>query len=155
MTSAPPVAPYDPANPPTHINLADHFLEHRIRSGDGDRIALRLADGHATYDEVHRRSIDWARALRARGVRPEERVLIGLPDGLDFVACLFGTLRIGAVAVMTNPQLDEETCRFQIDYVRPRVLVVQGRIGCLFSPCCSEPRRVRVWIPGGRRPQGS
>lgn len=131
MTSANPVAPYDPANPPTHINLADHFLEHRLRVGDGERVALRLPDGEVTYREVRERSIEWARALRARGVRREERVLIALPDGLEFVACLFGTLRLGAVAVMTNPQLEEETCRYQIDYVRPRLVAVHdGAADC-------------------------
>lgn len=119
-------APYDPSDPPKHLNLADHFLEHRLRAGDGDRVALRLPTGDVSYGQVRERSLDWARVMRARGVRRDERVLIALCDGLDFVACLFGTLRLGAVAVMTNPQLEGEACARQIEYVRPRLAAVDA-----------------------------
>ena len=36
---------------------------------------------------------------------PEQRVIIALPDGPEFVAALFGVLKIGAVVVMVNPDL--------------------------------------------------
>jgi acyl-CoA synthetase (AMP-forming)/AMP-acid ligase II len=42
--------------------------------------------------------------LEHAGVEPEQRVLAP-PDGLEFVAALFGTLKVGAVVVMVNPQL--------------------------------------------------
>ena len=97
-------------------------MEHRLRVGDGDRVALHLPDREVSYRQVRDRSIEWARALVERGIRREERVLIALPDDLEFVACLFGTLRLGAVAVITNPQLEREACRRQIEYVRPRLV---------------------------------
>jgi acyl-CoA synthetase (AMP-forming)/AMP-acid ligase II len=50
--------------------------------------------------------------LREAGVEPEQRVLIALPDGPDFVAALFGIFKIGAVAVMVNPHLRRDA----IDY---------------------------------------
>jgi len=57
-------------------------------------------------------------------VRPEERVLIALPDGPDFVAALFGTLRIGGVVVMLNPHLKPEEIAYFFSYTRAAVLLV-------------------------------
>ena len=38
-------------------------------------------------------------ALRARGVEPEQRVALLMPDGIGFAAAFFGALKLGAVAV--------------------------------------------------------
>jgi len=35
-----------------HLNIADFFLDDRLREGRGDRVALRLDEGSLTYDEV-------------------------------------------------------------------------------------------------------
>ena len=41
-------------------------------------------------------------ALRRLGVRPEERVLLLLHDGPEFVYSFFGAIKIGAVPVPLN-----------------------------------------------------
>ena len=41
-------------------------------------------------------------ALRRLGVRPEERVLLLLLDGPEFVYSFFGAIKIGAVPVPLN-----------------------------------------------------
>src|SRR5439155_1414298 len=62
-------------------------------------------------------------ALREAGVQPEQRVMIALPDGPAFVAALFGTLKIGAVVVMVNPQLKPDAIDYFYGYTRARVIV--------------------------------
>ncbi|MDE2874506.1 MAG: benzoate-CoA ligase family protein [Gemmatimonadota bacterium] len=115
-----------PLHPPHPFNIADHFLDDRIREGMGERVALRTRDGNVTYAGLQSRANRFANALEALGVRPEERVLIGLPDVPDFAASLFGTLKRGAVGVMVNCYLGENRIRELYDYTRATAAVVHA-----------------------------
>ena len=90
---------------PERLNIDDHLLRQRLAEGMGDRTALRLDHRDVTYAEVDRAASGVATLLADRGVGALDRVLIVAPDGLDIVAALFGTLRLGAVAVLLNPGL--------------------------------------------------
>ena len=111
-------------SPPVPFNLFDHFLGDRLREGNGNRRALLWDGGSMTYDEVHEASGRYARILVDHGVRPEERVMVGLPDGPDWVAAFFGILRMGGVVVMVNPDLGPEQIRRFYDYTRARAVIV-------------------------------
>ncbi|MGH9034640.1 MAG: benzoate-CoA ligase family protein [Acidimicrobiia bacterium] len=111
------------------LNIADRFLVYRLREGRGDRVALRLAERDYTYDEVDRLANRAGHALLARGVRPEERVILALPDGVEYVAALFGILKVGAVAVMVNPGLGAEGMEAMVELTRARVAVVDPEVG--------------------------
>ncbi|MYK65418.1 MAG: benzoate-CoA ligase family protein, partial [Gemmatimonadetes bacterium] len=115
-----------PFHPPHPFNIADHFLDDRIREGMGERVALRTRDGNVTYAGLQARANRFANALEEIGVRPEERVLIGLPDVPDFAASLFGTLKRGAVGVMVNCYLGEDRIRELYDYTRAAAAVVHA-----------------------------
>ena len=111
---------------PERFNIADHFLGERVREGRGERIALRLDDGELTYREVERLADSFGLALLEAGVRPEERVLIALPDSAEFVGALFGTLKLGAVVVMVNPGRPAAELAALFDYSRAGCVVVHG-----------------------------
>ncbi|MEE9245974.1 MAG: AMP-binding protein, partial [Gemmatimonadota bacterium] len=89
--------------PPESFNIADHFLDARLREGAGDRTALITGGAELTYREVQALANRFGNLLLEAGVEPEQRVIIALPDGPEFVAALFGVLKIGAVVVMVNP----------------------------------------------------
>ena len=112
--------------PPNPFNIADYFLDDRVREGNGGRVALRTVDGNVTYAELQARANRFANALGGLGVRPEQRVLIALPDVPDFPAALFGTLKAGAVGVMVNRFLDERRLRDLCDYTRAAAVVLQA-----------------------------
>ncbi|MGH9037914.1 MAG: AMP-binding protein, partial [Acidimicrobiia bacterium] len=105
------------------LNIADRFLVDRLAEGRGGRVALRLGDREYTYEEVDRLANRIGHALLARDVRPEERVIIALPDGAEYAAALFGILKVGAVAVMVNPGLAAEGMAAMVDLARARVAV--------------------------------
>lgn len=107
--------------PPERFNIADYFLDARVREGRGQRTALITDQGTLTYVEVQARANRFGRLLLEAGVQPEQRVLLALPDGPDCVAALFGTLKIGAVVVMVNPQLDGPAIEYFYEYTRARV----------------------------------
>lgn len=113
-----------PFTPPERFSIADYCLDDRIREGLGERTALRTDRATLSYADVATRANRFGRLLREQGVRPEERVIIALPDGPDFVAALFGVVKIGAVVVMVNPHLGDDAVRAFFDYTRATVALV-------------------------------
>jgi len=109
--------------PPERFNLAEHLLDARVAEGRGSRVALRTDGGALTYADVQALAHRFGTLLTEAGVEPEHRVIIALPDGVEFVAALFGTLRIGAVVVMVNPALPATDLQYLLAYTRARVVV--------------------------------
>src|SRR6266581_3313388 len=109
---------------PERLNIADWLLDARVGEGRGDRPALLTDQGTLTYREVQTLANRFGHLLQSAGVEPEQRVIIALPDGPEFVAALFGTLKVGAVVVMVNPQLAVEAIEYFYAYTRARVALV-------------------------------
>jgi benzoate-CoA ligase family protein len=109
---------------PTQLNLATFFLDARVSEGAGDRIAIREASATYSYGQVLAASVDRAHMLGREGIRPEERVIIALPDGAVFVESLFGVLRAGAVVVMVNPDSPVELMTYFCEYTRATAVVL-------------------------------
>ncbi len=86
--------------------------------------AIRSDIGSLTYDQVAAFTSGAGQQLLRLGVQPGQRVLIALPDGVEFVASLFGILSIGAVAVMINPELRPDHLGAILDAARAPVAVV-------------------------------
>ncbi|MEV0537653.1 AMP-binding protein [Kitasatospora sp. NPDC050463] len=74
--------------------------------GVGDRPAL--IDGATgerwSHQEVRERALARAQDARHTGVEPGQRVLLALPNGLDFAAALLGLLAAGAVVSPVDPR---------------------------------------------------
>ncbi len=142
--------PFVPQHP---FNIADHFLDDRVREGLGERIALRTWNGTVTYAALQARANRFANALEAAGVRPEERVLVGLPDVPDFPAALFGALKMGAVGVMVNCYLGERRIREMYDYTRATAAVIHADHAPAFLEAARgsphPPRLIVLGTPDG------
>ncbi len=117
---------------PDHLNLADWFLDARVREGRGDRTALITDAGRWTYREVQALANRYANVLASAGVMPEQRVIIALPDGPDFVGALFGILKVGAVVVMVNPELKPDAIRYFLEYSRAAAVLVTAEKAAAF-----------------------
>ena len=84
--------------------MAHYFLDARIEEGRGDHVAVIDDDGRYTYRQVQALANQVGNALSAMGVGVEDRVLIGLSDGVEFAAAFFGVLKIGAVVDHGEPR---------------------------------------------------
>lgn len=114
-----------PFDPPELFNIADYFLDARVREGRGDRVAIRMDGRSWTYAEVQRLAHRFGNLLREQAdVDPEQRVIIALPDGPDYVGALFGILEIGAVVVMVNPHLKPDEIAYFLEYTRARAAII-------------------------------
>ncbi len=135
--------------PPESFNIADYFLDARIGEGKGQQVALRIAGRTLTYRDVARLANRYGHALRAAGVEPEQRVIIALPDGEEFVAALFGILKIGAVVVMVNPYLKAEAIAEFLAYTRARAALVHRDSRAAFAAAVSSTKaRTSVLLIG-------
>lgn len=105
------------------LNIADYFLDDRIREGRGDRIAIRTAARNFTYLEIQELANRFGNLIRDAGCEPEQRVIIALPDGPEYVAALFGVLKIGAVVVMVNPHLRVDQIQSMFEYSRATIVI--------------------------------
>ena len=118
---------------PEQFNIADWLLDARVREGRGDRPALLTDQRALTYREVQALANRFGHLLEHAGVEPEQRVIIALPDGPEFVAALFGTLKVGAVVVMVNPQLTVDAIEYFYTYTRASVALVHRHTAPAFQ----------------------
>lgn len=93
----------------------------------GARVAVREGERSYSYAEVDRLASFWSQRLVEAGVSPGDRVLVVLPDAVDFAAALFGIFRIGAVVVMVNPGLPNDSMQAIIDSSRATAAFVHTR----------------------------
>ncbi|HEY6359681.1 MAG TPA: benzoate-CoA ligase family protein [Vicinamibacterales bacterium] len=135
---------------PTRLNLAAHLLDARILEGQGARPAIRTKGRTLAYADVARLSAQYALVLAGDDVRPEERVIVALPDGLDFVAALFGILRRGSVVVMVNPDAPPELIQYFFEYTRASAAFVPAdRVGVFRQASAGLAGATTLYAVGG------
>ncbi|HEX7077391.1 MAG TPA: benzoate-CoA ligase family protein [Candidatus Eisenbacteria bacterium] len=135
--------------PPERWNIADRFLDARVREGRGGRPAL-LTDARTwTYADVQALANRFGNVLAQSGVEAEHRVLIALPDGPEFVGALFGTLKVGAVAVMANPALPASDVAPLLEYTRARAVVAHRDGAAPFQEAAAKSRFARASLTVG------
>ncbi len=108
------------------LNLATHFVDARVDERLGDRTAVHTDDRTWSYLDISTLSAGFARLLLEEEIRPEERVIVALPDGAPFVGALFGILRCGAVVVMVNPELQPDQLAYFFEHTRARAAFIHG-----------------------------
>ena len=80
-----------------------------------------------TYQQLDEQVNQFAHVLNGLGVQKGDRVMLVLPNMPQLLIAFYATLRIGAVAVLPNPDADREQIMQEIGQTSPRVLVtLQG-----------------------------
>ncbi|MFE7423920.1 long-chain fatty acid--CoA ligase [Streptomyces sp. NPDC057545] len=79
---------------------------------ESDRVAVRQDDLALTYAQLNDRSARVATLLHAKGVRPEDRVALVMPNATEFPVAYYGVLRAGGVVVPMNPLLKAREIAF-------------------------------------------
>ena len=89
------------------LNCAHDLLDSHVASGRGARVCLRSPDGlRWTYAELQQQANRIANVLVDElGVVPGNRVLLRSANKPMLVACWFGVMKAGAIAVATMPLL--------------------------------------------------
>ncbi|MGZ8445597.1 MAG: benzoate-CoA ligase family protein, partial [Candidatus Binatia bacterium] len=109
---------------PDIYNAATTFVDENITQGRGGKVAIYYQDRKITYQEVFENVNRTGNALSELGIEIENRVLVILPDSPEFAYSFFGAIKIGAVAVPTNPWMFAKDYEYLINDSRARALIV-------------------------------
>ena len=113
---------------PDLYNAATTFVDENIAQGRGGKIAIYYEDQKITYQEVFEKVNRTGNALRDLGIEIENRVLLILPDSPAFAYSFFGAIKIGAVAVPTNPGMFAKDYEYLINDSRARAIIVHESV---------------------------
>src|SRR6266852_47439 len=132
---------------PQPFNIAEHFLDAPAALHP-ERIAIVGEPRELTYGGLAALANRAGNALRAQGVSRGGRVLIVLPDSVEFIAAFFGAAKIGAVAVPVNPFARAADYLHYIENSEPRAAIVHCEALAEFLPASSERAQMPIVLVG-------
>ncbi len=137
------------------INLSDELLGRHVRGGRADRPAIVAGDRRLTYGQLQDLVDRIGRGLRTLGVEPLDRVVLRMPNRLEFVATWLALQKIGAVAVSTMPMLKAREIAYVIDDCEARLVVVDSPLLPELDRALSDVKRRPDVLVVGPVPEGS
>jgi benzoate-CoA ligase len=133
MSSSPELAAPS-LNIPDTLNIASYFIDSNLAQGRGGNVAVREVGRTTTYAQLAEAVNRAGNALRDLGVEAENRVLMVMPDSVEFVAVFFGAAKIGAIPIPVNTAAKPEDILYFLNDSGARVLVVQDDIWPSLQP---------------------
>jgi benzoate-CoA ligase family protein len=135
--------------PPDPLNIADEFVARPAREHP-QKVAIVGVERRATYAELEIEMNRVARALCDYGCRPGDRVLIALPDSLEFIATFFGAAKIGALPVPVNSAALASDYRHYLADSGARFAIVHSTAWDEFQPSLHDSSIEYTIIIGSR-----
>ena len=114
---------------PEHFNIGVACTDAHLNTEVEHRIAMIVEDDTkgtvtATYNELAKKSNQFAEVLRQHNIVAGDRVLVRLPNSLEYPIAFFGTMKVGAIAVPTSTLLTPDEVAFLINDSGAKVLVI-------------------------------
>jgi benzoate-CoA ligase family protein len=139
---------------PRDYNFAADILKRNLDAGRADKIAFIDHRGKYSYGDLAERVERFGHVLRTLRVRREERMLMGLPDTIDWPTAFLGAIKAGVVAVPVNTLMTEDDYCFMLCDSRARVLVVSEELLPKFNKALREAEGLEHVIISGGQTQG-
>src|SRR5437762_489634 len=125
------------------FNIGAELIEQNLRAGRGDAPAIWSGGKTLTYRDVEALTDRLASALLRAGVKPEQRVLFVLPDSPELAAGYLAAMKIGAVAVPSNPLLRPADYAYFVEESRARLLITSRACFERIEPALSQGSALR------------
>ena len=98
---------------PAHFNIGVACSDKHLGSPQANNIAMIVEDdirgtAQITFAELARKTDQFAQVLRDANVQVGDRVLIRLPNSLEYPIAFLGAMKMGAIAVPTSTLLTAE-----------------------------------------------
>ncbi|WP_328540612.1 non-ribosomal peptide synthetase [Streptomyces sp. NBC_00344] len=113
-----------------------------------DAMAVICGDDEVTYAELDRRANRLAHRLIACGIRPEDRVGLRLPRGIDTVVGVLGIWKAGGAFVALDPDLPEHRVTQLRDAAEVRLVVDRDILADTALDLCSATAPTVSRAPG-------
>jgi acyl-coenzyme A synthetase/AMP-(fatty) acid ligase len=142
---------------PERFNIGAACLDRHLGTPVAGRAAMIVEDDargttQATYAALAERTGRFAQALRDLGIGPGERVLIRLPNSLDYPTAFLGALKRGAIAVPTSTLLTPEEVLYLARDSGASVVVIDKAAWASFGPRLAESPALKVALLAGDGP---
>ena len=134
---------------PERVNIAAEVLDRRVAEGLGGRTAFVWDGGGTTYAALLDRVRAVAGALAAAGVRRGAKVLVRMPNCIEFAVSFLALARIGAIPVLVNSLLGQEEVDYVLDHSGAEAAVTLADIA---GPVLAHKDRVRTFLWRGEHP---
>ncbi|RSN39883.1 AMP-dependent synthetase [Amycolatopsis sp. WAC 04197] len=105
------------------MNLAAHLAGLARVQGWPSRPAYTADGVTVSYAELHAGAKRFAGGLAARGTTAGDRILLALPDSVELVQAVLGTVQLGAVAIPVNTLMHESALRRAAEIAVPHLTV--------------------------------
>ncbi len=114
------------APPPERFNFTAHLLA--LNTQRAARPAFIDDLGTLTYGALDERVRRMAAALRALGIKREERVLLLMQDCNDWPVAFLGAMYAGIVPVAVNTLLTADDYAYMLEHARAQAVLVSGAL---------------------------
>jgi len=134
---------------PEFFNIGAACTDTHLGTEVENRIAMIVEDDHLgtafiTYSQLAQRTSQFAQLLRKQGVEPGDRVLIRLPNSIDYPTAFLGAMKAGCIAVPTSTLLTAEEVLYLAKDSGAKVLVMDKAMWPQLSPQLSSHRASHI-----------
>jgi 4-hydroxybenzoate-CoA ligase len=105
-------------------NAALYFVDRHIDEGRGRKTAFITPTGRLTYAEFASQTQHFAAGLTRAGLRPGDRMVMLLPDSLEFCIAFWGAIRAGIIPIPLNSFLPPAALASILADCTPDLLVI-------------------------------
>jgi 4-hydroxybenzoate-CoA ligase len=105
-------------------NAVSDFVDANVARGLGDKIAFTDSERSLTYAQLQARSCRFASALKALGLREENRLVLVMHDTVDHPVAFWGAIRAGIIPIPINTLLTAEQYAYLLADSRAAAVVV-------------------------------
>jgi acyl-coenzyme A synthetase/AMP-(fatty) acid ligase len=116
---------------PEYLNIGVACTDAHLGTAVAQRTAMIVEDdalgtSSITYAELAERTSRFAQLLRNRGVAAGDRVLVRLPNSIDYPTAFLGAIKRGAIAVPTSTLLTADEVRYLLEDSGATALVIDA-----------------------------
>ena len=139
---------------PELLNIGVECTDRHLGTPVADRVAMIVEDdargtSEITYRALADRTDRFAQLLRELGVGIGDRVLVRLPNSIDYPTAFLGTLKRGAIAVPTSTLLTPDEVRYLVEDSGATAIVIDADAWSAMGSALERAGELRHVILGG------
>ncbi|MGB8516635.1 MAG: acyl-CoA synthetase [Gallionella sp.] len=139
---------------PEHFNIGVACTDAHLNTPAADNIAMIVEDdtlgtSQITFAQLAERTSRFAQLLRNLGVAEGERILIRLPNCLDYPTAFLGAMKRGAIAVPTSTLLTAEEVAYLAQDSGASVLVTDKAAWATLKDKLQDAKHLRYVLLSG------
>jgi len=119
-----------------------------------DHLAVECEGERHTHGEISRWSARFAGGLRDLGLREEDRILLYLPNGPEYLVATLGAFKAGTPISPMNPQYRSREIRYQLEDTGARMIITHERLRDHVAETLEEIDRSPLLVTVGENPPG-